>query len=121
MSGGDDCAWLDSAVWTPDDPLPPLDAMATDNDAKAIIAGLSDVRLSEKVASAVAYTAFRNWVDNNNLSHALVKDAPNAWLSYALDAPGLMAKATPLASEDVVIESVVPSSTVTGTFDIKVK
>ena len=123
---GSDCAWLDEVTWTPAEPLPPLDplpaldAQATDGDVAAIIGGLLDVRLSEKVASAAAYTAFRSWVDNNNLSHALVKDAPNAWLSYALDAPELMAKAVPLASEDVVIESITPSSTATGTFDLVV-
>ena len=118
--GGEDCAWLDNVAWTANDPLPPLDAAATDNDAKAIIGGLSDARLSNKVVGTAAYIAFRNWVDDNNLSHALVKDAPNAWLSYALDAPGLMAKAVPLASEDVVIESITPSSAATGTFDLVV-
>ena len=74
--------------------------------------------MSEKVSSATAYTAFRNWVDDKELSHALVKDAPNAWFSYVLDAPWLMAKATPLASEDIVIESIAPSSTASGTFDL---
>ncbi|MBR4654691.1 MAG: hypothetical protein IKO72_15150 [Kiritimatiellae bacterium] len=49
-----------------------------------------------------------------------MKDAPNAWLSYVLDAPGLMAKAAALASEDVVIESIAPSSTVAGAFDLVV-
>ena len=123
---GSDCAWLDEVTWTPAEPLPPLDplpaldAQATDGDVAAIIGGLLDVRLSEKVASAAAYTAFRSWVDNNNLSHALVKDAPNAWLSYALDAPGLMTKTAALANEDVVIESITPSSTATGTFDLVV-
>ena len=118
--GGEDCAWLDNVVWTANDPLPPLDAAATDNDAKAIIGGLSDARLSNKVVGTAAYTAFRNWVDSKGLSHAVVRDAPNAWLSYALDAPGLMAKAVPLASEDVVIESITPSSAATGTFDLVV-
>ena len=116
-----DHGWVSGVTWIPaagSDPLPPLDVAATDNDAKAIIAGLSDGRLSEKVSSATAYTAFRNWVDGKELSHALVKDAPNAWFSYVLDAPGLMAKPEPLASEDVVIESIAPSSTVSGTFDL---
>ena len=49
-----------------------------------------------------------------------MKDAPNAWLSYALDAPGLMAKPEPLASEDVVVESIAPSSTASNTFDLTV-
>ena len=118
--GGADCAWLDNVVWAPDDPLPPLDVTATDEDADAIIAGLSDSRLPDKIGSIAAYTAFRNWVDGKGLSHSTVRDAPNAWLSYALDAPGLMAKPQPLASEDVVIESIPPSSTANGTFDLTV-
>ena len=59
-------------------------------------------------------------MDSSELSHTLVKDAPNAWLSYALDAPALMAKAAPLASEDIVIESIEPSSAATGAFDLVV-
>ena len=105
---GEDCAWLDNVVWTADDPLPPLDVVATDNDAKAVIAGLSDVRLAGEIGGTAAYSTFRDWVDGNGLSHALVRDAPNARLSYVLDAPGLMAKAS-LTSEDVVIESIAPS------------
>lgn len=118
--GGEDCAWLDNVVWMSYDPLPPLDVTATDNDAKTIIAGLSDVRLSDSIGNIAAYTAFRFWVDSNELPHAQVKDAPNAWLSYALDAPALMAKAAPLASEDVVIESIEPSSVAAGAFDLVV-
>ncbi len=49
-----------------------------------------------------------------------MKDAPNAWLSYVLDAPGLMAKAAPVASEDVVIESIDSSSITTEAFDLVV-
>ena len=118
--GGEDCAWLDCITWTPDDPLPALDVAATDGDAAAIVAGLSDVRLSEKVCGAAAYTTFRNWVDGKGLSHAVVSDAPNAWLSYALDAPGLMARVTPIANEDVTIDAVAPSSESAGAFDLVV-
>lgn len=45
-------------------------------------------------------------------------ESSNAWLSYALDAPGLMAKAAPLASEDVVVESIEPSNATAGGFDL---
>ena len=117
---GEDCAWLDNVVWTPDDPLPALDGAATDNDVQAIIAEMSDVRLSDKIGCAAEYATFRNWVDSSELSHTLVKDAPNAWLSYVLDAPGLMAKAAPVASEDVVIESIEPSSITAEAFDLVV-
>jgi len=117
---GFDCVWLDEVVWTPDDPLPPIDVAATDDDVSAIVAGLSDDRLSGKISNVTEYTSFRSWVDGNGLSHSLVKDAPNAWLSYALDVPGLMARATPLASEDIVIESIETSSSATGAFDLVV-
>ena len=43
-----------------------------------------------------------------------------AALSYALDAPSLMAKNLPLASEDVVIESIEPSSATAGALDLVV-
>ena len=52
------------------------------------------------------------------MSHSAGRDAPNACHSYALDAPGLMAKATPLASEDIVIESIEPSDVTSGAFDL---
>ena len=115
---GEDCAWIDCVTWAASDPLPALDAQATDCDAVAIIGRLSDVRLSEKVIGTAAYTAFRNWVDSKGLSHAVVRDAPNAWLSYALDAPTLMAKETPLTSDDISIESFLPSHETVGAFDL---
>ena len=98
MTQGQDCAWLDEVIWTSSDPLPEI---TSDAESKAVLARAGDeIRLKENLYTMVAYNAFRSWVDNNNLSHALVKNAPNAWLSYALDAPGLMAKTTPLASEE---------------------
>ena len=118
--GGEDCAWLDCVSWTAADPLPALDVATIESDVAAIVGGLSDVRLSEKIIGTVAYGAFRTWVDGKGLSHTTVRDAPNAWLSYALDTPGLMAKATPLASEDVVIESIAPSGVTSGAFDLVV-
>ena len=117
---GEDCAWLDNVVWTPADPIPALNVEATGNDVQAIVAGLSDVRLSDKIDGTASYIAFRSWVDSKGLSHDLVKAAPNAWLSYALDAPALMARNAPLASEDIVIKSIEPSSATTGAFDLVV-
>lgn len=59
-------------------------------------------------------------MDGKEPSHATVRDAPNVWLSYALDAPGLMAKAKPLAGEDVQIDAITPSSESAGAFDLVV-
>ena len=74
----------------------------------------------DKVVGTSAYGAFRTWVDGRELSHTVARDAPNAWLSYALDVPGLMAEASPLASEDVVIESIEPSGVTSEAFDFVV-
>jgi len=38
----------------------------------------------------------------------------------SVDTPGLMAKAIPLADEDIVIDSIVPSNETAGTFDLVV-
>ena len=100
--------------------LPELGDAATDDDVAAIVGGLSDVRLSQKIVGAEAYNAFRDWVDGEELSHQTVAASPNAWFSYALDAPGLMVKETPLAGEDVVIESIEPSGSDPGAFDLVV-
>ena len=81
---------------------------------------MSDVRLSDKIDGTASYIAFRSWVESKRLSHDLVKDAPNAWPSYALDAPALMARNAPLASEDVVIGSIEPPSAAAEAFDLVV-
>ncbi len=117
---GEDCAWLDEVTWTANDPLPALDEQASADDVAAIIGEMSDERLQEKVVGTAAYGAFRIWVDGKGVSHAVVRDAPNAWLSYVLDAPELMTKATPLVSEDIVIESIGSSGAASGAFDIVV-
>ena len=57
-------------------------------------------------------------MDFRTNQHAAVRDAPNAWFSYALDAPGLMSKATPISGDDIAIESVAPSSDSSGVFDL---
>ena len=76
--GGEDCAWLDGVTWMPTDQLPALDAQATDGDAAAVVAGMSDARMSEKVVGTATYAAFRTWVECKGLAHVAVRDAPNA-------------------------------------------
>ena len=115
---GEDCAWLDEVTWTSSDPLPDVTG---DAEVGAVLTSAGDeVRLKAKLATATTYRQFRTWVDGRNLEHAAVKASLNAWFSYALDAPGLMAKSTPLTSEDVVIDSFVPSDAISRAFDIVV-
>lgn len=85
----EDCAWLDEVTWTPSDPLPEI---AEEGEIKAALARARDeVQLRARLTTVSDYTEFRSWVDKNWLYHQAVKDAPNAWFSYVMDAPGLMA------------------------------
>ena len=113
-----DNAWVSGVSWISNDPIPAIEESAELGWALSLVQDKE--RLSSKLSTVAKYQAFRSWVDNKELSHAVVRDAPNAWLSYALDASGLMAKATPLASEDVAIESIEPSSVASGAFDLVV-
>jgi len=83
---GEDRAWLDEVTWTPNDPLPEI---AEEGEIKAALArARAEVQLRARLTTVSDYTEFRSWMDKNRLDHQTVKDAPNAWLSYVLDAPG---------------------------------
>lgn len=115
---GEDCAWLDEVTWTPAEVFP---AIVDNSEIAEVLNGAADeASLAAHITTKYEYDAFLSWADGKGLAHALVKDAPNAWLSYALDAPGLMVKATELASEDVVIESIESSIAEAGAFDLVV-
>lgn len=102
------------------DPIPALASTATDTTVAETLSGVIDGSLSVNITTYQSYADFRQWIDSKELSHKVVRNAPNAWFSYVLDAPGLMAKPEPLASEDIVIESIAPSSTASGTFDLAI-
>ena len=105
-------------MWTSTDPLPDVTG---DAEVGAVLAGAGDeVRLKAKLDAALPYRQFRNWVDTYEITHQAAKISPNAWLSYALDAPGLIAKATPIAGKDVSIDAIMPSDDMPGTFDLLV-
>ena len=112
---GRDCAWLDKVVWASEDPLPTLDDSATDRNVRAIIAGLSDKRLSSEIIDTTSYEAFRNWVQSKSLPHDMVRDATNAWLSFALDTDELI-EALPVQG-DLKIDGFAPSVS-DGSFDM---
>ena len=111
-----DNAWVSDVSWASADPIPAIEESS--ELGWALSFAQDKVKLSDKLTSVAAYHTFRNWVDGKVLGHATVAASPNAWLSYALDAPGLILKTTPLASEDVTIDAIVPSSSTSGTFDL---
>lgn len=103
------------------DPVPELPDNPTNADVDNALEDATDYMLSDKITTVAAYTAYRQWIIDKSLSHKLARSSPNAWLSYALDASELMAKATPLASEDITIGSFTPSCELAGSFDFVVE
>lgn len=102
------------------DPIPELTGTVTDDMVSEALSGSADSKITAKITTPSSYNEYRQWINDKGLSHKMAKASPNAWLSYALDAPELMAKVTALANEDIVIESFEPSSATTGTFNLVV-
>lgn len=83
------------------DPIPELTSGETVADA---LVDSADSMLGTKITTKKGYAAFRYWVDENSLVHKDVKESPNAWLAYALDAPGLIDKDTAVDKDDFQID-----------------
>lgn len=96
--------WVDGVSWSGAafDPLPVIGGDAEVADA---LAGAADAHLIANVKTAAQYNAFRAWVDARGIDHQTAKDSPRAWLSYAIDAEGLVSRA--FAKGDMVIASAV--------------
>ena len=94
-----------------------LTVASSDTEVGEIVAAFADKELAAQVTNKGEYDAFRAWVNNNNLHQPTVVDCKNTWLSYALGADALIDKE--LASDDVKIESFVPTST-DGRFEFTV-
>ena len=98
---GRDCAWLDKVVWTPaPDPIPELPSTATADEVAAALGGSADTKLSANITDAANYAAYREWAlgvktaDGSAVAGAeAVKNAANAWFSYALNTAALIAAA----------------------------
>ncbi len=95
--------WVDGVSWSGAafDPLPAVDG---DAEVAGALAGAADARLAEYIKTASEYNAFRAWLDAKGIDHQAAKDSPRTWLSYALDAEGLIDRT--FKKGDVVIDSV---------------
>ena len=119
VDAGEDCAWIDEVVWSPEDPIPELGASATASEVAAALDGSADANLSENIKTAAEYAAYRTWaLGIEGVTAQQVKESPNAWLSFALDSDGLIA-AVPKEG-DVVIDAF-GSATTEGSFEFTVK
>jgi len=92
---GSDCVWVDQLVWVPD-PVPVVGDSPTAAEVAAALAGSADARLATKLTDGAKYSAYRAWVDrvagDDFAKRQAIKDAANAWLSYALDLTAVLEK-----------------------------
>ena len=107
------------AIWRGEnagsDPIP---IIGGDGDVAAALAGSADSRLAEYVKTAADYNAYRGWVEAKGLDHRTVKDSPRAWLSYALDASGLISRT--FRDGDLSIVSLTSSDGAAFSFEVNV-
>lgn len=127
-SAGDDCAWLDEVVWTPNglpvDPIPDLGETPTANEVAAALEGSVDADLVKHITNGTEYAAYRAWAMNVKASDGsataglqAVHDSENAWLSYALQTDKLIS--SPPVQGDLTIDTFEPGAT-DGSFDLTV-
>ena len=109
---GEDCAWVSSVKWTPDNPFPDV---LSDNDVVAALAGSVDPSLSVKISDVPTYSEFREWA--LKIGAAEVKASPFAWVSFAMDSAVLLMKRP--TDGDLKVEEFKPSATA-GSFDFTV-
>jgi hypothetical protein len=88
------------------DPLPQLGVNATAAEVAAIINGAADAKLKERVVDYVTYTNFCAWVNGKGVDHRAAMDSLYSWLSYALDAAGLIL--VPPKEGDLTIDGFTP-------------
>ena len=101
------------------DPIPDLGASATASEVAAALEVSADANLAENIKTAAEYAAYRTWaLKLGGVTPREVKDSPNAWLSFALDADELIATAP--KEGDVVIDTF-ESAANKGAFEFTVK
>lgn len=88
------------------DPLPQIGGNATAAEVAAIINGAADAKLKERVVDYVTYTNFCAWVNGKGVDHRAAMDSLYSWLSYALDAAGLIL--VPPKEGDLTIDGITP-------------
>lgn len=109
--------WKGVKIEYVDDVIP---AIANESEIRNVFSGMADgERLSSHIKDVDGYNYFRIWsMYSDNINPLEVKSSPNAWLSYALDADGLIADAP--KDGDVVITNFEKTET-DGAFEFTVK
>lgn len=88
-------------------------------DVSQVLADFNDADLAMNITTTAEYAAYRDWaLGLADVTPQKVKDSPNAWLSYALDADALIAAAP--KEGDVVIDTFESAAT-DGAFEFTVR
>ena len=114
---GADCAWLDCVVWESVTEVIP--EVKDDSEVEAVLKESADTKLAENIKDTEEYNAYREWAAKlPNTTPQQVMEAPQAWLSYALDSDTLIAEAP--KEEDIKIDEFKPTASSSGGFDLSV-
>ncbi len=119
---GRDCVWIAAAQWEKD-PIPEVGESPTVGDIEDALYGSRDARLMWRITTESGYASYHNWADKvcgqDFSKRQNVKDSPNAWLAYMLDAPGLVNRSA-MESNDLSIISFAPLDEAEGVFELVV-
>ena len=114
---GSDCAWLDYVVW--ESVAEVIPEVKNDAEVEAVLKESADTKLAENIRDAAEYNAYREWAAKlPDVTPQQVKESPQAWLSYALDADTLIAEAP--KTEDVKIDEFKAETSTPGEFNLSV-
>ena len=114
---GADCAWLDCVVW--ESVAEVIPEVKNDAEVEAVLKESADTKLVENIKDATEYNAYREWAAKlPDVTPQQVKESPQAWLSYALDADTLIAEAP--KQEDVKIDEFEPEPSAAGEFNLSI-
>lgn len=114
---GADCAWLDCVVWESIAEVIP--EVTKDDEVETVLKEAADEKLAENIKDAAEYNAYREWAMKlPDVTPQQVKEAPQAWLSYALDSDTLIAE--PPKQEDVKIDEFEPEPSAAGEFNLSI-
>jgi len=112
------------AQWTADAPIPNIGNDPTAEQIADALGGSYDAKLIAYITDGKTYNAYREWADNvtgadgKTVGAKMVKESPNAWLSFALHTDKLIDVAP--KDGDLNVNNFLPTSN-TGTYEMTVE
>lgn len=101
--GYEDCAWVNGVTWSGEDwstigdPIPDLGKDPTMRQITDALRGSADAKLANNITNGIVYGQYRDWASkvkvkgcSSAAGRDAVKNASNAWLSFALGSKTLI-------------------------------